>query len=73
MIEYRKVEGTEIIRDMSNMSLINRDVNEYNGYLNQRRALVKQKEELVKIKEEVSEIKNDISLIKELLLNLNKG
>ena len=71
MTEYRKVEGMEMIRDMSNMSLINKDSGELQSYLEKRKRLKEQKNEINSIRQEVSDLKNDISQIKELLLQLN--
>lgn len=70
MKEYRKVEGLEMVRDMSNMSLINKDKSELQNYMNRRKALLEQKNEINSIKKEVSELKSDISDIKQLLLQL---
>lgn len=70
MKEYRKVEGLEMVRDMSNMSLINKDKSEFENYKNKRKALLEQKGEINNIKREMSELKSDISDIKQLLLQL---
>lgn len=70
MKEYRKVEGLEMVRDMSNMSLINKDKIEFETYINKRKALLEQKGEINNIKQEVSELRSDISDIKQMLLQL---
>ena len=71
MNEYRKVEGLEMVRDMSNMALINNNSSELQGYMNRRKFLKEQKNEINTIRQEVSDLKNDISQIKELLIQLN--
>jgi len=71
MSRYLKIEGTEMLRDTSNMSLINKDKSELEGYLNKRKAMMEQKREINNIRNEVLELKSDISQIKELLLQLN--
>jgi len=70
MTEYMKVEGLEMVRDMSNMSLINTDKNELESYIMKRKILLEQKNEINSIKEEVSNIQTDISTIKDLLIQL---
>ena len=70
MKQYRKVEGLEMVRDMSNMSLINKDKAEFESYINKRKALLEQKGEINNIKQEVSELRSDISDIKQMLLQL---
>ena len=71
MSRYLKIEGTEMLRDTSNMSLINKDKSELEGYLNKRKAMMEQKREINNIRNEVLELKSDISQIKELLIQLN--
>lgn len=68
--KYVEITGTKIIRDVSNMSLINTDRNELQEYLNRRNYLLKQKEEMDNIKQDVSNMKDDISQIKNLLIKL---
>lgn len=68
--KYVEITGTKIIRDVSNMSLINTDRNELQEYLNRRNYLLKQKEEMDNIKQDVSNMKDDISQIKDLLIKL---
>lgn len=70
MKEYMKVDGLEMVRDMSNMSLINTDKNELESYLTKRKILLDQKNEINSIKEEVSNLQSDISTIKDLLIQL---
>lgn len=68
--KHVEITGTKIIRDVSNMSLINTDRNELQEYLNRRNYLLKQKEEMDNIKQDVSNMKDDISQIKDLLIKL---
>lgn len=65
-----KVDGLEMVRDMSNMSLINTDKNELESYLAKRKILLEQKNEINSIKEDVSNLQADISTIKNLLIQL---
>lgn len=71
--KYIQVTGTNMIRDTSNMSLINTDKNELEKYLNRRNFLLQQKGEINNIKEEIKELKSDISEIKQLLIQSLKG
>lgn len=69
-----QITGTKLIRDISNMSLINTDKDELQEYLNKRNYLISQKNEINNLKQEITDLKDDISTIKNLLLqNLNKG
>lgn len=70
MTKYMKVDGLEMVRDMSNMSLINTDKNELESYLTKRKILLEQKDEINSIKKEVSNLQADISTIKNLLIQL---
>lgn len=72
-MKYVQIEDRNMIRDISNMSLINNDKNELEEYLNRRNFLVQQKSEINTMKEEIRELKNDISEIKQLLINNLKG
>lgn len=68
-----QITGTKIMRDISNMSLINTDENELQEYLNRRNYLKSQNKEINSMKEEIQDIKNDISEIKQLLIKNLKG
>lgn len=72
-MKYVQIEDKNMIRDISNMSLINNDKDELEEYLNRRNFLVQQKLEINTMKEEIRELKNDISEIKQLLINNLKG
>ena len=71
--KYLKVKGSELVRDTYNMSIVNKDKNELEAYMNKRKFLSEQKREINTIKEEVGNLKSDISEIKQLLLQLTKG
>lgn len=71
--KYLKVKGSELVRDTYNMSIVNRDKQELEAYLNKRKVLSEQKKEINTIKDEVFALKSDISEIKQLLLQLTKG
>lgn len=71
--KYVQIENANMVRDITNMSLINNDINELQEYLNKRNFLVQQKNEINNMKQELNELKSDISEIKELLLKNLKG
>lgn len=71
---YVKVSGTNFIRDINSMAIINTDNSEKNEYYAKQKLLHNQKVELNSIRSEIDDIKIDISDIKQLLLQLiNKG
>jgi protein subunit release factor B len=70
MTEYRQVENMQMVRDMYNMSLINKDESQLNEYLARRNMLERQYTEINNIKEEVSDLKTDIKELKNLILQL---
>lgn len=67
-MKYIKIEDKNLIRDISNMSLINNDKDELDEYLNRRNFLLRQKEEINTMQEQINDLKNDISEIKQLLI-----
>ena len=71
---YVRVSGTNFIRDINSMAIINTDNSEKNEYYAKQKLLHNQKVELNSIRSEIDDIKIDISDIKQLLLQLiNKG
>ena len=71
---YVKVSGTNFIRDINSMAIINTDNTEKNEYYAKLKLLQNQKVELNSIRSEIDDIKIDVSDIKQLLLQLiNKG
>ena len=71
---YVKVSGTNFIRDINSMAIINTDSTEKNEYYAKQRLLQNQKVELNSIRSEIDGIKCDVSDIKQLLLQLiDKG
>lgn len=71
---YVKVSGTNFIRDINSMAIINTDNSEKNEYYAKQKLLQNQKVELNIIRSEIDDIKIDVSDIKQLLLQLiNKG
>ena len=71
---YVKVSGTNFIRDINSMAIINTDNSEKNEYYAKQKLLHNQKVELNSIRSEIDDIKIDVSDIKQLLLQLiNKG
>jgi len=71
---YVKVTGTNFVRDINSMAIINTDNNEKNEYYSKQKLLSTQKQELNNIRSEIDEMKSDVSDIKQLLLQLmDKG
>lgn len=71
--KHVQISGMNIIRDVTNMSLINSDKDELQSYINQKNFLIRQKTEINNLKEEIQELKTDISEIKDLLIKNLKG
>jgi len=67
---YVKVSGTNFIRDINSMAIINTDNTEKNEYYAKLKLLQNQKVELNSIRSEIDDIKCDVSDIKQLLLQL---
>ena len=71
---YVKVTGTNFVRDINSMAIINTDNAEKNEYYAKRKLLDNQKHELNSIRYEIDNMKSDVSEIKQLLLQLmDKG
>ena len=71
---YVKITGTNFIRDINSMAIMNTDNSEKNEYYAKQKLLQNQKVELNSIRSEIDDIKIDVSDIKQLLLQLiNKG
>lgn len=67
---YVKVTGTNFVRDINSMAIINTDNTEKNEYYAKRKLLNIQKEELNSIRSEIDNMKSDVSDIKQLLIQL---
>ena len=65
-----RVSGTNYIRDINSMAIINTDATEKNEYYAKRKLLDNQKQELNSIRSEIDDMKSDVSEIKQLLLQL---
>ena len=69
-----KVTGTNYVRDVNSMALMNKDFNGLEEYRMKRKMMANQKEEINTIKAEIDSIKSDVSEIKLLIQQLlNKG
>ena len=69
-----QIPGTALLRDTSNMALINTDRNGLEEYNMKRRMLSTQKEEINRVRSEIETMKSDLVEIKKLMLQiLNKG
>jgi hypothetical protein len=67
---YVKVSGTNFIRDINSMAIINVDNTQRDEYYAKQKILQNQKVELNTIRSEIDDIKCDVSDIKQLLLQL---
>lgn len=68
--KFVNIKGTNIMRDVTNMSLINTDKNELEEYLNRRNYLMQQKNEINTMKEDINTMKSELSDIKDLLIKI---
>lgn len=69
-MSHVKVTGTNFVRDINSMALINVDENARNEYYSKVKMIQSQKEEINNVKSEINELKNDISEIKTLMIKL---
>ena len=67
---YVKVTGTNFVRDINSMAIINTDVNDKNEYYNKVKLLSQQRQEINTLKDEIDLIRNDMSEIKQLMVAL---
>lgn len=67
---YVKVTGTNFVRDVESMALVNVDDNSKNEYYAKTKLLRTQKEELNNVRSEINDLKNDITEIKSLMVKL---
>ena len=65
-----KVDGNNLVRDTSNMALINTDMESKNDYYNKLRMLKIQKEEINIVKSEIENVKQEMTEIKGLMIKL---
>lgn len=71
--KHVQISGMNMVRDVTNMSLINTDKDELQSYINKKNFLIRQKNEINTLKEEIKDLKTDISEIKDLLIKNLKG
>lgn len=72
-MEYLKVEGRDsLVRDTSNMAIINTSTTEYEEYIARRNAVLAEKEEMSMQRQELNTLKSEISEIKQMLALLIK-
>jgi hypothetical protein len=65
-----KITGTNYVRDMNSMAIINNDDNEKNEYYTKLRLIKNQKEQINIVKSEIDSIKSEMQEIKSLMLQL---
>jgi hypothetical protein len=69
--DFYKIENyPDLVRDVSTGAIINKNVTEYQTYVDTYNRLKKEQEELQNLKNDVSSLKSDIGDIKTLLINL---
>jgi hypothetical protein len=68
-MEFVKIKGTNIIRNLDNLSLVNMDKNELDEYILKKNIMLEQKKEINSIKSEISSLKSDINELKQLIVN----
>lgn len=73
-MRYSKVEGNaNLVRDEQTSAIINRNLSDYEKYMNLKKSKEVETNRINKIESEMSEIKNDLSEIKELLRSFCNG
>lgn len=65
-----KITGTNYVRDMNSMAIINNDNHEKNEYYAKLHLIKNQKEQINIVKSEIDSIKNEMQEIKSLMLQL---
>jgi len=67
-MRYSKVEGnTSLVRDEQTKAIINRNIGDYEKYMNLKKSKEIETSRITKIESEMVEIKNDLGEIKDLL------
>jgi hypothetical protein len=70
-MEYSKVDGhSYLLRDLKTNSIINKNMVEYQDYLNRRNVKADENQKIQHLESDVANIKNDLSEIKSLLRSL---
>jgi hypothetical protein len=73
MTQFLKVEGnSDLVRDASNMAILNTNRTEYENYIRKRETMLAMKEEVSRNSQEIGIIKEDLSEIKQMLTALLK-
>jgi hypothetical protein len=69
--DFYKIENfPDLVRDASTGAIINKNVTEYQSYVDTYNRLKQEQEELQNLKDDVSSLKSDIGDIKNLLITL---
>ena len=69
-METVKVAGTNFVRDINSMALLNTDNHEKNEYYLKNKLLTNQKNQINKVNDEINELKDELKDIKVLLEKL---
>ena len=73
-MSYLKVEGhSELYRDSTTNSIVNRNTSDYNRYMSQKKTKNEETEKVDTMEQDLAHLKNEINEIKSLLKDLVNG
>ena len=73
-MSYLKVEGhSELYRDSTTNSIVNRNTTDYNRYMSQKKTKNEETEKVDTMEQDLTNLKNEINEIKSLLKELVNG
>ena len=71
---YLKVEGhSELYRDSTTNSIVNRNTSDYNTYMSQKKMRDNENQKVDSMEQNLADLKNEINEIKSLLKDLVNG
>jgi len=71
---YLKVEGhSELYRDSTTNSIVNRNTSDYNTYMSQKKMRDNENQKADSMEQDLADLKNEINEIKSLLKDLVNG
>ena len=71
---YLKVEGhSELYRDSTTNSIVNRNTSDYNTYMSQKKMRDNENQKVDSMEQNIADLKNEINEIKSLLKDLVNG
>ena len=73
-MSYLKVEGhSELYRDSTTNSIVNRNTSDYNTYMSQKKMRTSKNQKVDTMEQDLAHLKNEINEIKSLLKDLVNG